>query len=193
MFKTEAIILSIHRIQESNIRVICLTRDYWKVTLWYRKKQLCHDIWDIIFLTIDRQGILNIAKYTESVMSPRENSWSYKKIIIFLENIQLMNLLLPDESPYTRLFQDYKWLLIHMQKVGSLQEHHYLLFQFRILRTLWYIWIDGYKENPVILYIYNNILSTPLSNLLTSKQLKQEDASIIEIWNKEAIHRSLIY
>lgn len=191
MFKTEAIILSIQRIQDSNTRLICLTQEYGKVTLWYRKKILVHDIWDIIFLTIDRQGSCNLVKYIESVLSPREDSWSFKKIMLFLENIQLMNLLLPDESPYKKLFQDYKWLLMHMQKIGSLNDHHYLLFQFRILRTLWYIWVDRCNANAVVLYIYNNILTTPLTKLLTSRQLRQEDIDIIEIWNKEAIYRSL--
>ncbi len=192
VFKTEAIILSIHSVRDSNIRIVCLTRDYGKISVWYKRRQFPHDIGDIVFMTIDRQWPLNIAKYTESLMSPRETSWNYKKIYIFLENIHLMSTLIPEESPYAKIFQDYKWLLTHMESIGELQEHHYLLFQFRILRTLGYIGSENFRDMPVALYIFENILTTPLMKLLTAKELKVEDVNKIELSNREAIHKSLI-
>lgn len=74
----------------------------------------------------------------------------------------------------------------------TLHEHHYLLFQFRVLRSLGYIGIDSVIQTPVGIYIFNNILTTPLAKLLTAKQLNSEDAATINRANKEALYRSLI-
>jgi hypothetical protein len=79
-----------------------------------------------------------------------------------------------------------------MESIGELQEHHYLLFQFRILRTLGYIGSENFRDMPVALYIFENILTTPLMKLLTAKELKVEDVNKIELSNREAIHKSLI-
>ena len=108
MFKTESIILSVDTIRDSNIRVVLLTKEYGKISVWYKKKQFPHDMGDIIFTTIDRQGSLNLLKYTESMMSPREEQWSYQKIRIFLESIALIHALAPEMAPYMNIFRDYK-------------------------------------------------------------------------------------
>lgn len=192
MFKTEAIILSKHTIRDNNIRIVCLTKEYGKISAWYKKKQFPYDIGDIIFVSIERQSSMNIIKYSESIMAPRESSWTYKKIHIFLENLKLMFDLIPEESPYEKIFQDYRWLLIHMQNIGNLEEHHYMLFQFRMLRILWYIGSESLRDTPVGLYIFENILTTPLTKLLTAKELKEEDVKKIEYSNREAVHKSLI-
>ena len=136
MFKTESIILSVDTIRDANTRVVLLTKEYGKISAWYKKKQFPHDMGDIVFTTIDRQGSLNILKYTESMMSPREEQWSYQKIRIFLESIALIHALAPEMAPYSSIFRDYRGLLTHMQTQTSLHEHHYLLFQFRVLRLL---------------------------------------------------------
>lgn len=192
MFKTEAIILSIYRIQDGNTRITLLSKEYWKISCWYKKKQFLHDIGDIIFLTIDRVGSINVLKYSESISSPREESWNYNKILVFLESLALMNTLIPDMSPYANIFQDYKWLLIHMSNQLSLEEHHYVLFQFRILRSLWYIGNDKFQSSPIWRYIYDNVLHTPLSQLLSSKKLKEWDVDTIRWANREAIYRSTL-
>ncbi|MFZ2256181.1 MAG: hypothetical protein WAW59_00535 [Patescibacteria group bacterium] len=136
MFKTEGIILSIDTVRDNNTRVIFLSKEYGKISSWYKKKQFLHDIGDIVFITLERQGAINTIKYTESIMSPREEAWSYEKISTFLESLALMNTLIPEMSPYMNIFKDYKGLLAHMQESTSLHTHHYLLFQFRVLRTL---------------------------------------------------------
>ena len=51
---------------------------------------------------------MNLIKYTESIMSPREESWNYEKIRIFLESLALIYTLAPEESPYMSIFQDYR-------------------------------------------------------------------------------------
>jgi hypothetical protein len=108
VFKTEAIILSIDTIRDNNIRIVVLTKEYGKISCWYKKKQFPHDIGDITFLTIERTAATNTIKYTESIMSPREESWSYSKITTFLESLALMYTLLPEMSPYLSVFQDYR-------------------------------------------------------------------------------------
>jgi recombinational DNA repair protein (RecF pathway) len=192
VFKTEAIILSINSIRDNNTRIVCLTKDYGKISLWYKKKHFPYDIGDLIFISIERHWGCNIIKYTESIMSPRETSWTYKKIYLFLENIHLMYTLIPEEYPHEKIFHDYRGLLMHMQSIGNLQEHHYLLFQFRLLRILWYIGKDNFENMPVTRYIYENIISTPLTKLLTARELTVEDARKIEHSNWEAIHKSFI-
>lgn len=192
MFKTEAIILSIYRIHDGNTRIVLLSKEYGKISCWYKKRQFLHDIWDIIFLTIERTGSINILKYSESIASPREESWNYNKITLFLESLALMYTLIPDMSPYGTIFQDYRWLLLHMSTRTSLEEHHYILFQFRILRTLWYIGDDTFQSSAVWRYIYENILHTPLENLLSSKKLKEGDENTIKWANREAIYRSTL-
>jgi hypothetical protein len=108
VFKTEAIILSIDTIRDNNIRIVVLAKEYGKISCWYKKRQFLHDIGDIIFLTIERNNSINTIKYTESIMSPREESWNYIKITTFLESLSLMYTLLPEESPYLSIFQDYR-------------------------------------------------------------------------------------
>jgi hypothetical protein len=103
-----------------------------------------------------------------------------------------MYTLLPEESPYLSIFQDYRWLLIHMQSRTTLHAHHYLLFQFRVLRTLGYIGIEWLHGATVPLYIFDHVLTTPLTHLLSAKILRDEDARTIEIANKEAIYRSTL-
>ena len=125
-------------------------------------------------------------------MSPREEAWSYDKISIFLESLALMNTLIPEMSPYMNIFKDYKGLLVHMQESTSLHTHHYLLFQFRVLRTLWYIGSESFESSPIPLYIFNNILKTPLTKLLSAKTLKDEDAKKIKLANREAVYRSIL-
>lgn len=191
MFNTESIILSIHTIRDNNTRIVCMTRDYGKISVWYKKKQFCHDIGDIVFMSIDRIAWVNILKYTESLMSPRETCWTYKKIFIFLQNLQLMYWLIPEEVRHDSIFSDYRWLLLHMQSIGNLQEDHYLLFQFRILRALWYIWSENFRDRPIANYMFDNILKTPLTHLLKAKELKIEDKQIIEYSNQEAIYKNL--
>jgi recombinational DNA repair protein (RecF pathway) len=136
MFKTESIILKIESIRDNQTRVVLLTREYGKVSCWYRKRQFLHDIGDMIFVVLERDNSTNTIKFTENMYSPRESHWNYSKIRVFLESLALMNTLIPEMAPYASLFHDYRGLLTHMQKSESLHEHHYLLFQFRILRTL---------------------------------------------------------
>ncbi len=192
MFKTEAIILSIDTVRDNNIRIVVLAKEYGKISCWYKKKQFPHDIGDIIFLTVERNNSTNTIKYTESVMSPREESWNYTKITTFLESLALMYTLLPEMSPYLSVFQDYRWLLLHMQSRTTLHAHHYLLFQFRVLRTLGYIGAEGLHGAVVPLYIFEHVLTTPLTQLLSAKVLRDTDARTIEIANKEAIYRSTL-
>jgi hypothetical protein len=45
---------------------------------------------------------------------------------------------------------------------------------------------------PVTRYIYENIISTPLTKLLTARELTIEDTKKIEYSNWEAIHKSFI-
>lgn len=192
MFKTEAIILSVETIRDAHIRIVALSKEYGKISCWYKKRQFPHDIGDIVFFTLERTPGINTIKYTESVMSPREESWNYKKITTFLESLSLMNTLLPEMSPYLSVFQDYRWLLIHMQSRTTLHDHHYLLFQFRVLRTLGYIGIEGLHDAVVPLYIFEHVLTTPLNNLLSAKILKDEDANTIELASREALYRSTL-
>ncbi len=192
MFKTEAIILFIEVIRDNNIRIILLTKEFGKVSCWYKKKQFLYDIGDIVFVILERNNSINLIKHIESKNSPREEHWTYAKISIFLENLSMMYELLPEESPYETVFQDYRWLLIHMQSAKTLHEHHYLLFQFRFLRTLWYIGKEDLQNTPILRYIFENILKTPLNQLLRSKELNWEDAKTIEMKNKEIFYRSTI-
>jgi hypothetical protein len=192
VFKTEAIILSVESIRDSNIRIVALSKEFWKISCWYKKKVFPHDIWDIILISLERDNGINAIKYIEPRSCPREEHWTYKKIVIFLESLSMMYTLLPEESPYQSLFHDYRWLLVHMDSCHTLHEHHYLLFQFRLLRTLWYIGKDDMSKTPVLRYIFENILTTPLSQLLWSRELHRDDAETLETKNREALYRSTL-
>jgi len=191
LFKTKAIILSIDTIRDNNIRIVCLTEEYGKISCWYKKKVFSHDIGDIVFMSIERLSWINVVKYTENIYSPREENWSFQKIYIFLESLSLIGKLLPEAAPYGNIFNDYKSLLSHMQEIHTLWEHHYLLFQFRILRTLWYIWYESVERSSITGYIYKNILSTPLEKVFASKELTDMDFSIIRVANQEAVHKNI--
>ena len=62
----------------------------------------------------------------------------------------------------------------------TLDEHHYLLFRLRVLRLLGYIGQDAFMKSPVLSYIFQEIIHTPLGNLLKARPLKEQDKKIIE-------------
>lgn len=79
-----------------------------------------------------------------------------------------------------------------MRAGHQLEEHHYLLFRLRILRTLGYIGQESFLGSPLLQYIFREVIQTPLGQLLQSRPLKESDRNTIEQASWEAIHHSTL-
>ncbi len=189
MFKTQAIILHVQKIRDSKVRIIFFTREYGRISCWFKKREFSHGIWDIVLIYIERIGSENMLRTVEARQSIIMNTWKYCTIIPFLEIIRIFYALLPESVPHTNIFDDYLWLVLSLREWNIISLFHYILFQFRILKILGII--DGSKLtwNPRMNYIDSHITIVPIRRILESKPLNPWEWELLQKINLQALYR----
>ncbi len=188
MFKTQAIILHIHKIRDLQWRIIVFSREYGKISCWTYKTKFDHDIGDIVMLVLERKGWRNIVSKVEQFLSNQKPIWHYDALKRFLEIIKTLYLLLPEMVPQNQIFWDYK-KLIEFHNTCEVLDDIYTLFLLRILKTLWFVGEDEFRENQVLLYIFRNIESEKIQKILETKKLQTSDRETIDKINLLCLHR----
>ena len=180
MFKIEAIILKVERIRDTKIRLILFTREYWKVSCWYNKKNFSFWIWDSITCYLERKGGNNFLKNVDwKISAPLEN-WKYSTVISFMEIISIFMKFMPDWAINEWAFDDYMSLLYGLKIWMIIEGHHYSLYQFRLLKSLGSLNPHKIVLSPVVHYIHEKIGWVSIDTLLGAKEMKQSDKDILQ-------------
>ena len=188
MFKTQAVILHIHKIRDLQWRIVVFSREYGKISCWTSKTKFDHDIWDIVNLIVERKEWRNIINKVDYFITNQKQIWNYDTLRRFLEILKTLYIVLPEMVPQTRIFSDYK-SLIEFHNACEILDDAYPLFLLRILKTLWFVWEDEFRENQVLLYIFRNIESEKIQKILRTKKLQISDRESIDKINLLSLHR----
>lgn len=189
MFKSLAIVLDIKRIRDNKILINLFTREYGRISCWYKKKDFHYDLWDITEIHIDRHLWENLLKGIESINRVHTENWNYSAIISFLETLNVFYILLPEWSLHTQTFDDYLALMRKIQLPNTPTKTHYTLFQFRTLKQLWYINGNDFKKSSRLEYIHKNISVKPIHAILESKTLHQEEEDFLRRINEKTLYQ----
>ena len=188
MFKTQAVILHIHKIRDLQWRIVVFSREYGKISCWTSKTKFDHDIWDIVNLIVERKEWRNIINKVDYFITNQKQIWNYDTLRRFLEILKTLYIVLPEMVPQNRIFSDYK-NLIEFHNACEILDDAYPLFLLRILKTLWFVWEDEFRENQVLLYIFRNIESEKIQKILQTKKLQTSDRESIDKINLLSLHR----
>lgn len=187
MYKTRGIILYIQKIRDMYFRVILYTEEYGKITCWLKKWEFLHGLWDIIFVTIERNQGQNILKKTESIISVIQEGWQYDTLWNFLWIIKTFYIFLPEMLPVAKILEEYSILISH-QHTQKIENFIYTLFQLRILKKLGHVWEDWFENSNMLLYIIRNIDTIDIEKLLWSKKIENTDIEKIEKYILHTFH-----
>lgn len=187
MYRFRAIILNITRIRDNNTRIVMLTREYWKITWWWSKKNITGiDLWDVVEVLISRDENKNTIKNVDFVTSWWNKNWNYPQIFSFLKTLHIINQISIDNHECFQLFDD-TYFLIRYGIKNILNSDQYTIFQMRILKSLWSMNPDILGNDPILQYIYKNITHSPLERVL-SANIKNNHINIIEQANLNSIY-----
>ncbi len=187
MYRFRAIILNITRIRDNNTRIVMLTREYWKITWWWSKKNITGiDLWDVVEVLISRDENKNTIKNVDFVTSWWNKNWNYSQIFSFLKTLHIINQISIDNHECFQLFDD-TYFLIRYGIKNVLNSDQYTIFQMRVLKSLWSMNPDILGNDPILQYIYKNITHSPLERVL-SANIKNNHINIIEQANLNSIY-----
>ncbi len=187
MYRFRAIILNITRIRDNNTRIVMLTREYWKITWWWSKKNITGiDLWDVVEVLISRDKNKNTIKNVDFVTSWWNKNWNYSQIFSFLKTLHIINQISIDNHECFQLFDD-TYFLIRYGIKNVLNSDQYTIFQMRVLKSLWSMNPDILGNDPILQYIYKNITHSPLERVL-SANIKNNHINIIEQANLNSIY-----
>lgn len=177
MYTFDAIILEKHILSEKNIRIVVLTQDYGKITLWHKKPITGVDIGDIARVVIRREQSVNRIKSIESRLHLIQKKWTYSTLFAFLEVIKTLKLCTADQDAAPQIFADYQKTLLTMGDCISCD--HCQLLQMRIFKHLGSLNPDFFSGDVILEYMYRHIAHTPLERILQSQSLKAHHADAI--------------
>lgn len=187
MYRFRAIILNITRIRDNSTRIVMMTREYWKITGWWNKKNITGiDLWDVIEVIISREGTKNSIKNLDLVTSWWNRDWNYLQISYFLKTLKTISQISIEGQECTVLYDD-TYFLIRYGLKNPMTQCHYSIFQMRILKSLGSMNPELFANDPVLNYIYNNISTTPLERIL-SANIKNIHIETIEQINLNSIY-----
>jgi len=187
VYRFRAIILNITRIRDNNTRIVMLTREYWKITWWWSKKNITGiDLWDVVEVLISRDENKNTIKNVDFVTSWWNKNWNYSQIFSFLKTLHIINQISIDNHECFQLFDD-TYFLIRYGIKNILNSDQYTIFQMRVLKSLWSMNPDILGNDPILQYIYKNITHSPLERVL-SANIKNNHINIIEQANLNSIY-----
>lgn len=177
LFKATWIILKIDRYEKYDLIQI-FSIEYWKIKLKKNKKnkQLL-DLWYIISFEInvknenDYHFIKNI-KIKKSLNYQNLNS---EIIITFLENLNIIQKLIPEKIPQKQLFESFEIILWD----NNIRKDKLIIQKLIILKYLWLLW-ENTKNNTlikIIKFINNSslrdIFKLSIKNEFILKQINQ--------------------
>lgn len=187
VFRFKAIILSITRIRDNQSRIVLMSREYWKITGWWNKKNFTGiDLWDIVEVILSRDNAKNSIKNIDLITSWWNRLWNYSQIESFLKTLQILNQISIDWQLCSWLYDDMDFLIRFGLK-NSLEQSHFTIFQMRILKSLWSMDPEILGNDPILQYIYNNISQTPLERIL-SANIKNIQINKIEQINHHSFY-----
>lgn len=164
-----------------------MTREYWKITGWWNKKNITGiDLWDVIEVIISREGTKNSIKNLDLVTSWWNRDWSYLQISYFLKTLKTISQISIEGQECTILYDD-TYFLIRYGLKNPMTQCHYSIFQMRILKSLGSMNPELFENDPILKYIYNNISTTPLERIL-SANIKNIHIETIEQINLNSLY-----
>lgn len=108
MYTFNAIILDKQVLREKHIRIVVLTQEYGRITLWYKKQLSGVDIGDIARIVVKRENSINIAKSIETKFYLIQKKWNYETLVHFLDVVKTLKICTADQDASPALFQDYE-------------------------------------------------------------------------------------
>lgn len=178
MYTFDAIILEKQFIREKHIRIVVLSKEYGRITLWHKKQLTGIDLWDIARIVVSRNNGVNNIKSIAWKIHVIHKKWSYDNLIAFLTILKILKYCTVDSDMYPQIFSDYEGVLKWMWDSISLDCCS--LLQMRIFKHLWSLNPDFFAQDSVLQYVYDNISSTPLEKILKSQPLRSDHKTIIE-------------
>lgn len=178
MYTFDAIILEKNIIREKHIRVVVLTGEYGKITLWYNKQLTGVDIGDIARIVVRRDNAVNHIKSIDTKKYLMAKKWNYDSLFAFLMLLKTIKNCVLSEDVSSLVFADYKKTIDAMG--DEISSDCSLLLQMRIFKQLGSLNPDFFQKDSVLWYMYEKITSTPLEKILRSQPLKSHHKEIIE-------------
>ena len=91
MFKTEAILIHSHKIRDHSTRYIFLTKQYGKISCFYKKNEIIGSPGDILDILIERKDGINILKQASIRTSLYFRNPDYLFIISILQILKIFH------------------------------------------------------------------------------------------------------
>ena len=114
MYTFDAIILEKQIIREKNIRIIVLSKDYGKITLWYKKQLTGIDIGDIARVVVKRNNSVNTLKSIDGKLHLIHKNWTYETLVAFLGILKILKNCTADSDISPQIFTDYESTMRNM-------------------------------------------------------------------------------
>lgn len=178
MYTFDIIILEKNIIREKQIRIVALSKEYGKITLWYKKQLTGVDIGDIARVVVRRDNSVNHIKTIDTKLFLLNKKWTYDSLFAFLSLLKTLKFCIPNEDISSQIFVDYENTLRNMTESISLDACN--LLQMRIFKNLGSLNPEFFQRDAILRYIYNNISETPLERILRAQPLRDEHRAIIE-------------
>jgi recombinational DNA repair protein (RecF pathway) len=149
-----------------------LTKEYGKISCFYKKSDWIGSSWDILTLLIERKDGVNILKSAESKMSIHFHTPSYLFLLSFLWILKILYEFLGESDRHEWLFNDYKEFIKHIGLSDDQRIQDIILFQIRILKRLGFMnGTDLEAWGNIGRYIYEYIDTKNIQLILSGKNL----------------------
>lgn len=178
MYTFDAVILEKTIVREKNIRLVVLSKDYWKITIWYKKQLTGVDLGDIARIIVKREWSINIAKTIETKYYLMAKKWNFETLFAFLSLLKTIKVCTADEDSAEKIYTDYEKSLKFFSENFSIDS--ILLLEMRLFKHLGSLNPDFFQSDAVLEYIYNKISTTPLEKILKSQKLQNKHQEIIK-------------
>ena len=165
-----------------------LSPEYGKITGWWNKKNITGiDLWDIVEVCILRDNSKNTIKQLDPICPWWNKEWKYTQIHNFLETLHLASKISMDGSDSKHLYHDLTFLIEYGTK-KQLSMEHFTMFQMRMLKNLGSMNPEMFMDDPVLMYIYDNISHSPLERILSSSNVRNDHIEKIKKINLHSIY-----
>lgn len=188
MYRIQALILNIQQIRDSQTRIILLSEEYGKISVWWYKKNISGiDLGDIVEVIVSRSSSKNIIHEIRTQYSAWNKSWNYATIHSFLDTLKIISSITVEWMEYRWIYQDAKELIQSIQ-TKDLSLSHYVIFQMRMLKRIGSMDSQGFTDEPILHYIYENISKTPLEKIFSSQKFRDGDIEKIQKANWQSLY-----
>jgi recombinational DNA repair protein (RecF pathway) len=190
MFRCKSVIIHSQRIRDNQSRIILFTGEFWKVTTWYKKKDI-PESGSIVEAFIERKGDINTLIRIENTLISREENWSYQEVFSLLSLLKTLYHWLPEWLAQKGIFEDIEVCFSTLPLCHE-REQFLLLIHARTMKILWYLKEDFYKNSPLTSYIYKKIDTCAVRSLRESKIIEYQERALIQRSIEEA-HQTMTH